>query len=47
MKCMTWNCREWLDFTSNFNFLCSGIKLDLFCIFETKMDVDKVSRNFL
>lgn len=48
MKCMVWNCRGLgrPDFNSSFNFLCTLIKLDLFCLFETKMSLDKVQSNF-
>lgn len=48
MKCLAWNCRGIMrkEIPSNFNFLCSLTNLDLFCLMEIKMAIDKVPRNF-
>ena len=31
---------------NNFSFLCTLIKLDIFCLLETKRSLDKVQSNF-
>lgn len=48
MKCFTWNCRGMYrsDFSGNFIFLCSLVRVDLFCLLETKVALDKVHQNF-
>lgn len=48
MKSIVWNCRGMgrPEFKSNFSYLCSLEKLDLFCVVETKISMDKAPTRF-
>ena len=48
MKYLVWNCKgiDRSEFRSYFSILCNLNKMNLFCLLEIKMGMDKIQKNF-